>query len=485
MTFQNDTLILLLSIIPEAFMDGLFYPLIPYILSNLNTNINLIPIYTGLLKSTFNLPLLFTASVWGHYSDLNYKNTKFILIISLLIGTIATLIIGLSNSIYPIFLARFLMGTFGSNSSIAKSMIAKLTIDQSKRSWAYSCYGAVYGIFGYLGLLITGISNYINPSLSNITHLKSQNNQSLNTKNQYSYVFNIKNFTKGTIFETFPFLSICLLASSVYIICLILVYRYLPEPNQTYQPIPTDIDHVNEDQSPINDDTFYIPSTTNTQPPTLTTHELLNDEITLYTSSAVNSPTDNPDELRTILIPSPQTPEIPSTSIYTWSNLKPIMLYGLLAYLNHSYATAIPIFFQSPFGLNLDLTWTSYYLSILFASKLITQITLFSLLLTYLKSTKLMVVLSLLLYIPPHLMLTILPSFDIKTHPTLLHVIMINLGFCEAIGYLSIIMYISEQEGRLGTLHGHSLTLAALGRTIAPIVAGLFWQFGLDFGLGG
>jgi MFS family permease len=140
--------LILMSIIPESILDACLTPVCPFIV------INFLPYeptgkYTALITTAVYVPLLLTSYVWGLYADKVSK--KHILLLFILIGTISTIMIGTSKSFTVLYLSRFLMGLFGSGSTIVKSLIGEEFADEL--GWGYSIYGSVYGITGILGLL--------------------------------------------------------------------------------------------------------------------------------------------------------------------------------------------------------------------------------------------------------------------------------------------------------------------------------------------
>ena len=113
-----EIVLIIIAIIPEGILEAMLIPLFPYIASSFNSDNG---IHTGLLTSAFYMPLFIMNIYWGMTSDTHGR--KPILLAGLVIGLISALIISQANSFSTVFVARLLAGFFGSNSTIAKSMI--------------------------------------------------------------------------------------------------------------------------------------------------------------------------------------------------------------------------------------------------------------------------------------------------------------------------------------------------------------------------
>ncbi|KAJ3180653.1 hypothetical protein HDU87_001766 [Geranomyces variabilis] len=110
--------------------------------------------YSGLLQSAYAIPTTFMDGVWGNISDIVGRGP--VLLAGLLGYGFGTLLLGLSTSYAVSLCALAATGFFSSNSVVAKGMIAELAQDDDSRAWAYSAYGVVFSTAGVVGTLIGG-----------------------------------------------------------------------------------------------------------------------------------------------------------------------------------------------------------------------------------------------------------------------------------------------------------------------------------------
>jgi MFS family permease len=144
--------LILIAIAPEGILEAMLIPLFPYIASSFNSEDG---IDSGLLTSAFYMPLFFMNIIWGITSDAYGR--KYVLLAGLVVGLAAALIVSEAKTFTVVFCGRLLAGFFGSNSTVAKSMIGDIATSSTELSWAYSLYGAVYGLAGILGPMFAGI----------------------------------------------------------------------------------------------------------------------------------------------------------------------------------------------------------------------------------------------------------------------------------------------------------------------------------------
>jgi MFS family permease len=147
-----EIILIIIAIAPEGILEAMLIPLFPYIASSFNSDNG---IDSGLLTSAFFMPLFLMNIVWGIISDAYGR--KYVLIAGLAIGLVSALIVGEAETFTVVFLGRLLAGFFGSNSTVAKSMMGDISTSSKELAWAYSTYGAVYGMSGILGPMLAGI----------------------------------------------------------------------------------------------------------------------------------------------------------------------------------------------------------------------------------------------------------------------------------------------------------------------------------------
>jgi MFS family permease len=147
-----EIILIIIAIAPEGILEAMLIPLFPYIASSFNSDNG---IDSGLLTSAFFMPLFLMNIIWGMVSDAYGR--KHVLLAGLAIGLVSALIVGEAETFTVVFLGRLLAGFFGSNSTVAKSMIGDISTSSKELAWAYSTYGAVYGLSGILGPMLAGI----------------------------------------------------------------------------------------------------------------------------------------------------------------------------------------------------------------------------------------------------------------------------------------------------------------------------------------
>ncbi|KAI8897545.1 major facilitator superfamily domain-containing protein [Globomyces pollinis-pini] len=466
--------VLLTSLIPEAILESTLIPLYPFMVRYLlpGEPESTIGVYTGYLGSAFYLPLFIMNLVWGALSD--RYGRKPILMMGLIVLLITSILLGFSQTYGLTLACRFAAGLFGANSTVAKGMIGDIARDGRSRAWGYAMYGSVYGLSGMLGPLIGGL-------LSNPADLYPQW------------------FSKEGIFGRLPYLLTCLVGTFLSVLGLFVTAFYLKENNQSYDEIEDidsslDISLDSLQRTRSNGAQVTIPRLNQSRVQIIDAAGPSSAPEVLYEStydeemngvSLRKKETHNHDNLEEEIEMIPDDNDtVPKFNFIAWNTLGPIFLYCIIAYVNMTYMTTLPLFFSASKSLG-GMEWnsrdTALSFTILSASKLISQLFFFDPLFAIVKSSKLIYTYSMAAYIPIHL---IIPGFAIL--PTNLQVLgvllsMVILGACEAFGYLSIMLVITESQlpEHLGTAHGLASTLAALARTISPSIGGSMWEYGV------
>ncbi|KAJ3258868.1 hypothetical protein HK103_003250 [Boothiomyces macroporosus] len=179
----------------------------------------------------------------------------------------------------------------------------------------------------------------------------------------------------------------------------------------------------------------------------------------------------------------------PKFIFLSWKTLTPILLYCLIAYVNMSYVTALPLYFaasKQSGGIEMNSRDTALSFTISASSKLITQLFFFDRFLQFLKTPKTTYQFGMLLLIPMFLLITILSSLE-KLRFIVILLIMIGIGISEALAYLAVMLLITESQvpQNLGLAHGLASTLSALARTFSPAISGLVWELGVSMKMPG
>ncbi|KAI8615166.1 diacylglycerol acyltransferase-domain-containing protein [Chytriomyces sp. MP71] len=158
---ELQTYFLLLTLLPEAIIENMLPPLVPYMVRTLSSDLtpnrleSEIGARAGLFMSAFYLPLLVMNVTWGLISD--RIGRKPVLLLGLFVCGATTWILGINTTSFAVaVLCRFLAGTFGGNSAVAKGTLGELHSTDKGRSWAYALYGQIYAISGICGPLLGG-----------------------------------------------------------------------------------------------------------------------------------------------------------------------------------------------------------------------------------------------------------------------------------------------------------------------------------------
>jgi MFS family permease len=429
---KKKILILLFGLLAEAILESTLIPLFPFIVRHLkpDEDESLVGYYSGLLGSSFYLPLFIMNLVWGAASD--KYGRKPILVIGLIATGLTTVGLGLSQSYKVTLLFRFLAGVFGANSTVSKGFIGDIARDQRTRAWGYSIYGAIYGLSGILGPLIGGL-------LANPADLYP------NT------------FSKAGFFGKYPFMLVSIFVVIMNFFGFISIYYYLNEDSKKDYEELIDIDGIAERKNEIN----------------------LNDDILNRRKLEKGEDIDSIDML---------SQERDSEYVlWSWNTMGPIFLYVTIAYTNTTYMTALPLYFSSPVesgGLALNSKDTSFSFTALSGTKLLVQLFMFDKVLLRIGDARRTFRTAMVIYLPYHAIIPFISSVGVQAQLILIIMVMLAFGTCESLGYLSVILMITESQNpkKLGIAHGFAATFSALARTFAPTVSGALWTWGVTVG---
>ncbi|KAJ3107826.1 hypothetical protein HDU97_003174 [Phlyctochytrium planicorne] len=380
---RKQTYLLLVAILPEAIIETMLSPLLPFMVKSMSHNPAEIGYLTGLISGVFYLPLLVTNMLWGSLSDRPTPGPKFILVISVFVCGATT----------------FTAGVFGGASTVVKGSIGDLFRDEVSRAWGYARYGTMYATAGIVGPIIGGL----------LTHTPVQDSTEF--------------------LDRYPFFFPCMFGVLLSVIGFIDAQRYLNiRPRR----------HPNSEG--------------------------------------------NAGELTFARIAAPlikvMTPEV----------MFPISLYMLIAFCHMSWVTALPLLFASD-AVALTPRSTALLLSVISVSKLSFQTFVFRPLVAHFR-VRTSYQIGMTALVPAMIGMTIVGQVmrgegsSYSTWGFTLSV-MVLFGFVEAIAYLSVLLMITEsvESHSLGSAHGLAATCAAGARTLAPPLAGTFWQLGILWGI--
>lgn len=154
MKLSKELFIIFIIQITEVLGFSLVLPLLPFYAESFGAT----PFVVSLIPSLFSFFQFFSAPIMGRLSD-QYGRRLF-LIISQISTFISFIILGLSNSLFMIFLSRVVDGVLGSNFTIAQAYIADVT-KKKDRSKAFGLSGMAFGIGFLIGPAIGGyLSKY-------------------------------------------------------------------------------------------------------------------------------------------------------------------------------------------------------------------------------------------------------------------------------------------------------------------------------------
>lgn len=333
-----EILLIIIAIAPEGILEAMLIPLFPYIASSFNADNG---INTGLLTSAFYMPLFIMNIAWGMISDAHGR--KHVLLAGLMIGLISALMISEANDFKTVFIARLLAGIFGSNSTIAKSMIGDFSKTSKELAWAYSTYGAVYGFSGILGPMLAGI--LYDPA-----------------------ALYPKTFSRDGFFGSKPVRLVCYFGAGLTIFSLFITILFLHEPKKIksgHSDILRDeisLDDLDESDNYIEEDLVGYQHK-------LTTVRSISGSRKKY--SAVSDNNDfSKKEFNKIPVQSRRYWFLPKfitrSPLFRPRVIFPIFLYCVIATTQMVYLTAIPLYFSSSkFGISMSAQRTSLLLMVI------------------------------------------------------------------------------------------------------------------------
>jgi MFS family permease len=454
---KRKIIYLLAGLIPEALLESTLVPLFPYITKHLLPNEKEADLgrYSGLLGSSFYLPLFLMNLVWGYFSD-KYGRKK-ILIIGLVMMGLTTIGLGFSESFYLTLFCRFVAGLFGANSTVTKGYIGHLARDQRSRAWGYAMYGSVYGISGMLGPLIGGL-------LANPAELYPET------------------FDKDGFFGKYPFMLVCMFVFVLNTIAFFIITFLLVEGDD-YEQI---VDQIHYEEEVSIELETRGPNCFINEAKTDTEDELRQNYGEVKANNSLSlvrkKPSFEDEDITTVDTSRPQDDE--TFKFFTWNTLGPIFLYCTIAYTNMTYATALPLFFSTSTkngGLGLNSRETSFSFTTLSATKLFVQFFMYDLILLRIGNAKKTFQKGMMLYLPNHFLIPFFAKAGDTLRSLMIFLVMVSFGACESLGYCSVILMITESQAvvNLGKAHGLASTFSALARTIAPAIAGSLWAWGI------
>ena len=180
---------------------GIIIPFLTYFIEDLASAEGILEIglWVGLMMMSYSLAQFLFSPFWGSLSD--RIGRRPVILAGLVGNTVFFTVFGLSNSLLMALAARFLAGAFNSNIAVAKAYIGDIS-DHTNLAKRMGLIGASFGIGFTFGPFIGG--EFSNPA-----------------EKWELFV--------GTIFETYPYLLPCVIASVLSSISFIFAIKWLPE----------------------------------------------------------------------------------------------------------------------------------------------------------------------------------------------------------------------------------------------------------------
>ena len=180
---------------------GIVIPFLTYLVEDLaaDQNITAIGIWVGLLMTSYSAAQFLFSPIWGGLSD--RIGRRPVLMIGLVGNTVFFTMFGLANTLMMALAARFLAGVFNGNIAVARAYIGDVS-SPKQLATRMGLIGAAFGLGFTIGPFLGG---------------------ELSSPAERWSLF------ADTIFETYPYLLPCILASVLSIFSLLLAFKYLPE----------------------------------------------------------------------------------------------------------------------------------------------------------------------------------------------------------------------------------------------------------------
>ncbi len=200
-TVRGQLLILFLVTFIDMIGFGIVIPFLTYLVEDLAVEggITAIGLWVGLVMTAYPMAQFLSAPLWGSLSD--RIGRRPILMIGLVGNTFCFALFGLAPTLFIAIVARFLAGFFNGNIAVARAYIGDISRPEQMAS-RMGLIGASFGLGFTFGPFIGG---------------------ELSAPADRWAVF------EGTIFDAYPYLLPCLVASALSIVSLVLARTRLPE----------------------------------------------------------------------------------------------------------------------------------------------------------------------------------------------------------------------------------------------------------------
>lgn len=180
---------------------GIVIPFLTYLVEDLagEQDAASIGIWVGLLMTSYSAAQFLFSPIWGALSD--RIGRRPVLMIGLIGNTVFFTMFGLANTLVMALIARFLAGVFNGNIAVARAYIGDVSNPQQLAT-RMGLIGAAFGLGFTIGPFLGG---------------------------ELSAPAERWDLFRDTIFETYPYLLPCVLASVLSVISLLFAFKSLPE----------------------------------------------------------------------------------------------------------------------------------------------------------------------------------------------------------------------------------------------------------------
>ena len=198
---KGALLVLFLVTMIDMIGFGIVIPFLTYLVEDLagEQDAASIGIWVGLLMTSYSAAQFLFSPIWGALSD--RIGRRPVLMIGLVGNTVFFTMFGLANTLLMALIARFLAGVFNGNIAVARAYIGDVSTPQQLAT-RMGLIGAAFGLGFTIGPFLGG---------------------------ELSAPAERWDLFKDTIFETYPYLLPCALASVLSIVSLLFAFKSLPE----------------------------------------------------------------------------------------------------------------------------------------------------------------------------------------------------------------------------------------------------------------
>lgn len=147
---KKELLTLFSIVVIDLIGFGIVIPVLPFYAESYGASATVL----GMLLTSYAAMQFLFAPIWGRLSD--RIGRRPVLIITILGSSFALLMLGMADSLFWLFVARILGGSFGANISVATAYVSDVTTDENRTRWM-GMIGASFGIGFILGPAIGGL----------------------------------------------------------------------------------------------------------------------------------------------------------------------------------------------------------------------------------------------------------------------------------------------------------------------------------------